>query len=153
MYVVITFLFQLIFVLSIFTIIVIALSSGCLHADIYSKGASHDKRSRITWGHSPGNLEIKHLLSESWLFIIVMVIIIAIVIFIIIITGIIIINIIIIITIIIIIIIIVTNFCRDLFYYFGSSKFSITLFVRFLYPTPLFSFFSHSLFKPQIPIT
>ena len=58
MYVVINFLFQLIFVLSIFTIIVIALSSGCLHADIYSKGAIHDKRPRITWGHSPGNLEI-----------------------------------------------------------------------------------------------
>ena len=133
MYVVINFLFQLIFVLSIFTIIVIALSSGCLHADIYSKGASHDKR--------PGSLgdtlqeideSIKHLLSESWLFIIVMVIITAIVIFIIIIiiTGIIIITIII-----------------------GSSKFSITLFFRFLYPTPLFSFFSHSFFKPQIPIT
>ena len=33
----------------------LALSSGCSHADIHPKGASHNKLPGVPWGHTPGS--------------------------------------------------------------------------------------------------
>ena len=44
----------IIYIIVITIILQLALSSGCCHADIHPKGASHNKYPRVPWGHSPG---------------------------------------------------------------------------------------------------